>query len=893
MSTIRRKVFTSFLVIVILISQSTILFADTQKVKSLAEEMHSETEPDLVNRNHTDENPNRSEESVGSEGADSDTSPDTESSLEAPAEILDEDIPTTTEDEIEISPNPDSEELLEVSYPSLKAMTLLSGQQVYEFENTYTGSHSGARLTFVEEDVSSGGRHAFYESNAVGDWIEFSFEAEEGTYQLDLRIKQFKNRGISQIYIDGSAVGQPLDFYNLTARHIDTEIGQITLDDRGTHTIRLEVIGNNPASTSYILGLDAMYLMKQAPSVTPKAPTNFKSGVQSDTTINLEWTVPAQDPGGVIQAYEIYQDDVLAATVAGTKTFHTLTGLTPGTEYSYKIRALNQHQIASEFSQSIAVSTLSGKQIYEFEQLPGITHSGDKLSMLEESKSSAGLHAFYEANAVGDYIEFPFTAEKGTYQLDLRIRQFKNRGIAKITVDGMTVAESLDFYNLTSRHIDTEIGQITLDDRATHTIRFEVIGNNPASTSYILGLDAMYLMKQAPPVTPKAPTNFKSGVQSDTTINLEWTVPAQDPGGVIQAYEIYQDDVLAATVAGTKTFHTLTGLTPGTEYSYKIRALNQHQIASEFSQSIAVSTLSGKQIYEFEQLPGITHSGDKLSMLEESKSSAGLHAFYEANGVGDYIEFPFTAEKGTYQLDLRIRQFKNRGIAKITVDGMTVAESLDFYNLTSRHIDTEIGQITLDDRATHTIRFEVVGNNQASTSYILGLDAMYLTPVSIDTFEPNDTPETATAINVLQTYESYVSTETDVDFYKFTALEADTYFLTFQSPSDRKYKLEILNANKQPVSTLRQTQGRDEEVSVYLAKNAFIYIKVTSLNGDFSFEPYRFRITPAPTKQYVYDDANRLTRTEYVQGLYRYQIQYEYDRNGNLLKKKVVRTITP
>ncbi|WP_379390325.1 fibronectin type III domain-containing protein [Paenibacillus lentus] len=841
--------------------------------------------------NHTDENPDQSEESVGSEGADSDTSPDTESSLEAPAEVPEEDAPTISEDDVESLPDSDIDELSEAQYSSQKAMTLLAGQQVYEFENIYTGSHSGTRLTFVEEDVSSGGRHAFYESNAVGDWIEFSFEAGEGTYQLDLRIKQFKNRGISQIYIDGSAVGQPLDFYHLTARHIDTEIGQITLDDRATHTIRFEVIDKNPDSTGYILGLDAMVLTKQDTLLVPDAPVNLKTGIQSDTTVNLDWNPAVYSSGATIESYEIFVNDVLSATTPATKTQYTVVNLTPGTSYSFKVRAKSQGQIYSEFSNTIQIETMSGVYVYEFESLEEVTHSGDRLSRIEENVSSAGKHIFYESNAAGDWIEFPFAAEAGTYQLDLRVKQFNNRGISQIYVDGTAIGHPLDFYNPSARHINTQIGEITLDNRATHTIRFEVLDKNPTSSNYIMGMDAMYLTKQTQPAAPHAPTNLKSDIQSDTTINLEWIIPLQEPGVVIESYEIYQDEVLAATVVGTKTFHTLTGLTPGTEYSYKIRALSQHQVASELSESISVTTLSGKLIYEFEQLPGITHSGDKLSMLEESKSSAGLHAFYEANAVGDYIEFPFVAEKGAYQLDLRIRQFKNRGIAKITVDGTTVAESLDFYNLTSRHIDTEIGQITLDDRATHTIRFEVIGNNPASTSYILGLDAIYLTSISIDTYEPNDTPETATVVNALQTYESYISSKTDVDFYKFTASEGDTYFLTFQSPSDHKYKLELLNANKQPISVIRQTHGRDEDVSFYLAKNSFVYIKVSSLNGDYSFEPYRFRITPAPTKQYVYDDANRLTKTEYVQGLYRYQIQYEYDRNGNLLKKNVLRTI--
>ncbi|SDG03545.1 Fibronectin type III domain-containing protein [Fontibacillus panacisegetis] len=645
-----------------------------------------------------------------------------------------------------------------------------------------------------------------------------------------------------------------------------------------------EEVELSDGETSDLLDLPAQ--LKGA--ITIAAPTALKSRIHSDTTVNLEWTHPDSTQVG---SFEIYKDDLVIGSVSRTKTFYTVTGLSPGTTYSFKIRALAQDQVASEFSETIAATTLSGKQVYEFEQLEGLTHSGDRLTMQEESQSSAGRHAFYESNAVGDYIEFPFVAEQGIYQLDLRIRQFNNRGIAKVTVDGVAVAQSLDLYNLTSRHIDTQIGQVTLDNRATHTIRFEVTGKNASSSNYILGLDAMYLTKQVVHATPKTPTNFKSGIQSDTTVNLEWSAPTQEPDVVIDAYEIYQDDALAATIAGTKTFYTITGLIPGTSYVFKIRSISQNQVASEFSQSVNVTTLSGKQVYEFEQLVGYTHSGDRLTMQEESKSSAGRHAFYESNAVGDYIEFPFVAEQGRYQLDLRIRQFNNRGIAKVTVDGVAVAQSLDLYNLTSRHIDTQIGQVTLDNRATHTIRFEVTGKNTASSNYILGLDAFYLTTASLDTFEPNDTPETATPINVSQKYESYISSKLDKDFYKFTATENTTYFFTLQSPSDRRYKVEVFNSSMQPSVVKKLVDGRDVHFSGYMPSGSFVYIRVSSEGEDYSFEPYRLRVSPASTKQYFYDDANRLIKTEYFQGLYKYQIQYIYDRNGNLLNKSTEKTV--
>ncbi|MOA24771.1 hypothetical protein D3C78_1454630 [compost metagenome] len=76
-----------------------------------------------------------------------------------------------------------------------------------------------------------------------------------------------------------------------------------------------------------------------------------------------------------------------------------------------------------------------------------------------------------------------------------------------------------------------------------------------------------------------------------------------------------------------------------------------------------------------------------------------------------------------------------------------------------------------------------------------------------------------------------------------------------------------------------------------MPSGSFVYIRVSSEGEDYSFEPYRLRVAPASTKQYFYDDANRLIKTEYFQGLYKYQIQYIYDRNGNLLNKSTEKTV--
>lgn len=429
-----------------------------------------------------------------------------------------------------------------------------------------------------------------------------------------------------------------------------------------------------------------------------------------------------------------------------------------------------------------------------------------------------------------------------------------------------------------------------LAPETTYSFKIRAQGQDDSFSDYSEALSATTLQQAATPLTP--PTQLKSDVQSDSTINLSWTTGQTDvPTATSVTYEIYMNDTLAATVPGNETFYTLTGLTPGTSYSFKVRTVGKDSAVSDFSESIIVSTLSGKVVYEFESLPGVTNTGKAPALMENSQFSAGLLANYPANEIGDFVEFPFTATKGYYELELRAEKSSEGGIVKILIDGKPVAQTLDLYEI-EEHTDTVVTlPIALEDKAEHTIRFEVTDKNANSTGYSLGLDAMYLSVSALDTYEPNDTPETATVMNVSQLYESYISSATDQDFYKFAAGQSNTYFLTLLTPSGAKYKLDLFDANLQPLAAKQIINGQDIDLSVYLAQNAVIYLKVTLAEGTpVKPDPYRLRWSVSPLKQYTYDDANRLVRTEYEQGLYRYQTQYDYDRNGNLLKRTTVKT---
>lgn len=78
---------------------------------------------------------------------------------------------------------------------------------------------------------------------------------------------------------------------------------------------------------------------------------------------------------------------------------------------------------------------------------------------------------------------------------------------------------------------------------------------------------------EAAPTVPYAPQNF-TATSGDGQVMLSWNAPESDGGSAITKYEVSKDNGTNWTEVGLNTSHTFTGLTNGTEYSFKVRAVN-------------------------------------------------------------------------------------------------------------------------------------------------------------------------------------------------------------------------------------------------------------------------------------------------------------------------------
>jgi len=87
------------------------------------------------------------------------------------------------------------------------------------------------------------------------------------------------------------------------------------------------------------------------------------------------------------------------------------------------------------------------------------------------------------------------------------------------------------------------------------------------------------------PTVPGAVTNF-TATPGNGQVSLSWSAPSNNGGSAITGYEVTRDNwANKVTKTASELSHTYTGLTNGTQYTFKIRAINAQGAGVESSQS--------------------------------------------------------------------------------------------------------------------------------------------------------------------------------------------------------------------------------------------------------------------------------------------------------------------
>ena len=312
----------------------------------------------------------------------------------------------------------------------------------------------------------------------------------------------------------------------------------------------------------------------------------------------LSWVQPS---GGAEVTHYEYELDLSGTWIStgGTATSHTVTGLTNGQTYTFRVRAVNSAgaSAASTASASVTPATVPGAPTNL-----GATVSDQRVDLIWTAPASNGGQSItgyeYEQGGSGTWISTGGTAT------------------------GYTV------FNLTN-------GQpYSFRVRALNSV-----GAGAASAA-------------SPNVTPATEPDAPSGrgaTVGDEQVDLIWTAPASNGGAVILRYE-YELDFSGTwtSTGGTATSTTVRNLTNGQSYSFRVRAVNRvGESAASGSQSATPTTTEPEAPESLSFTPG---DGQVTLRWRAPTNDGGepiTHYEYELDGSGTWISTGGTATSHT------------------------------------------------------------------------------------------------------------------------------------------------------------------------------------------------------------------------------------------------------
>ncbi len=409
---------------------------------------------------------------------------------------------------------------------------------------TFLQSTGSAAATFTATGLTNGTKYFFKVTavNGVGEGPVSNEASATPATVPDAPSGLFAVAGNTQVVLNWDAPsngGSAITSYNIYEG--TSPGGETFLQGTGSTATTFTLTGLTNGTTYYfqvtaVNGVGegpAFNQVSATPATLPGAPTGL-SATSSDTQVVLNWTAPASNGGSAITSYNIYEgtssggETFLESTGSGAPTF-TVTGLTNGTKYFFKVTAVNgvgEGPISSEASAT-----------------PATVASGPT----------------------------GFSATAGNAQVSLNWTAPASNGGSAIT--------SYNIYKGTSSG-----GETFLESTGSTGTTFTVTGLTNGTKYYFqvtavngVGEGPAFNQASATPATLPGPPTGPFAAAGSSEVFISWGVPATDGGSSVTSYNIYEgtssgaESLLTST---TNTSYTATGLVNGTKYYFEVTAIN-------------------------------------------------------------------------------------------------------------------------------------------------------------------------------------------------------------------------------------------------------------------------------------------------------------------------------
>lgn len=427
-------------------------------------------------------------------------------------------------------------------------------------------------------------------------------------------------------------------------------------------------------STAAATPLAGSLFVPTAPNIISSSCEVKWSNINNLPSIIFKWDAPVDDGGSPITGYEIWLTGDTEWS-AYNFTYKECTSLEIGVEYTFKVRAIN------------AVGTSPVAEIKMTTTLPvPVRPSVSNISAVDEkvtfyAATSSGIPVdYFEAKVDdGEWMQIPqaatITGLVNGVEYTISVRAINSAGSSTVrtfTVTPIELTPPSEPRNLTAAGRDasvyltwqapssnggdpithyqlqvddgewTDIGNVLsytktgLTNGTTYSFKIRAVNSLGEST-------ASEQKTAIPGAVPSMPLNF-TAVGGNNQVVLSWQAPDSNGGLAITGYEI-QTDGGSWTPVGNVLTYTVTGLTNGTSYTFRVRAVNAMGNGTQSDAKNASPKAPSALATDFviERIDAYNNEV-RLTWLAKSGSSV-----YEVSDDGSYWYMVTSAPGATYQ----------------------------------------------------------------------------------------------------------------------------------------------------------------------------------------------------------------------------------------------------
>ena len=239
------------------------------------------------------------------------------------------------------------------------------------------------------------------------------------------------------------------------------------------------------------------------------------------------------------------------------------------------------------------------------------------------------------------------------------IYMFANSGYTAPTNDGVVIAWDKATAGSNPTYNTGDTTNLTYDPSGA-TVAWAV-DNGATGISYSNGtaigfipITGVTVSGTTTTTVPGIPQSF-TATPGDTEVVLSWTAPASDGGATITKYEVSSNNGTSWTDATSLTGHTFTGLSNGTSYTFKVRAVNSVGAGTEASATATPAAPTTNVTFTAVQSGGTSGTTDSTGIvLTFSQAVTGLTANDVTinNGTGAAVKGTLSGSGTTWTIAL-------------------------------------------------------------------------------------------------------------------------------------------------------------------------------------------------------------------------------------------------